>query len=227
MNVYTIVSRNIKNAEKLKRDQIRFNQLNIDNFVPIGITPDDIYEKSLEEAFEKHKYTCRLAFDYLNAMEEIKAEVRGRWSMITIRPPLDTPFITFKEDVEKFYNNYFAKHAIEYEYAYEQIGENMDELGKGFHVHIIVKTCKINYYNSHMLRDAFIIFHYVAKNCIKIESIKNLLRAKAYIRGDKNNTEKELGVEFNTPWRESQGLQALYSLPVKYGPAEENQIKFD
>ena len=140
-----------------------------------------------------------------------------KWFMVTVRPKYeDVSFEVFKNDVE-FYVNELP--FIDLEYCFEQKGESLDDIGKGFHVHIIFSTEKKNYWQSHILRDIkrnkYGFLKYTKANCIQVDNIVCLQRAQEYIRGSKNDVSKELSCSFDEEWRNSLGLVGVVSLTRK------------
>lgn len=121
----------------------------------------------------------------------------GRHYMITIRPADGSiTFEKFKSDVMKF-----VQPLLNYELAFEQKGECTEDLGKGFHVHIIMKGTTEQHYPSKLLRNAQKEFKYVAAHCIQVDTLRNLDKAREYIRGKKNDEKKMRAVEFDKQWR--------------------------
>lgn len=172
-----------------------------------GESFEDYYSRKEAEELRLIKYAERLH----SSSKEGKLKLK--YFMITIRPKSeDVTFETFKEDVELFVSELPYK---ELEYCFEQKGESLFELGKGFHVHIIFSTDKINYWQSHVLRDVkkkkYGFLKYTKPNCIQVDKILCIVRAKEYIRGIKNDEDKELSCEFDVIWREQLGLLDVFS----------------
>lgn len=134
------------------------------------------------------------------------------WYMITVRPDDKkmNDVQQFKKDVEEYVK---ALPYEEYMYAFEQKGECESDAGKGFHVHILFNTYKINYYISHVLRDIkrlkYNFINYTAPQCIQVDKVNNLKRAIEYINGNKKNAEKSKACEIDIQWRELEQLGSI------------------
>lgn len=227
MNFYTVAAKILKEAEKAKLKQEQLLDKYKDQFgnIPEGCpSGEDIYNNKLNSELEKFNITCDLGIDLMNRFAKkintIKNTNGERWYFITVRPPNETiNFNNFKSDCENFCNKWKHKW-LECEYVFEQKGEDMSNLGFGFHWHMRFCTDTINYYNSHILRDLFKSFPYVAKNCIKVESIKSLERCIEYMNGDKKSKDKEPACAMDIIWREQVGIPAS----VKYISRQANLI---
>lgn len=217
MNWYTCASKIRKAADKAKKnaekylDQLRSSGINIgpewDNYAQEQY--DRVFEREKEE-FEK---TLNLGLELYSKWKELRPNqlTTDRWYMLTVRPPHDTNFNTFKHNWEHFVSTWSNKW-ISYIYVYEQKGETPENAGHGFHVHCLFNTSTPNYYPSHVARDAIREFPYVNKACIKAESVKCITRAFEYLDGKKENADKEAAVAIDALWRETLGLPAS----VKY-----------
>lgn len=199
MNFYTVAARMIKSVER---------QLGAYEHQDPAVR-EMAYKNIWELEMAKHERTVELG---LRLMEDFKARcgtIEGsRWSLITVRPPHDTVFEQFKQDVDEYIDKWSSKW-LTCEYAFEQKGETEDTLGHGFHVHLLISTQTRNYYKSHILKALKSKFTYVSANCIQVDSVKNLDRAKAYIRGEKEEC-KLTAVRYDNMWREQKGLQPIY-----------------
>jgi hypothetical protein len=168
---------------------------------------DDYFNRKVKREIDDMEYAKKMYNMYKGLEKKIK------WWMVTIRPKYeDTSFEVFKEHVE-FYVSELPY--INLEYAFEQKGESLEDLGKGFHVHIIFSTEKVNYWQSHILRDIkrkkYKFLEYTKANCIQVDSIVCLQRAQEYIRGIKNDDAKELSCSFDEEWRKSLGIVSVVS----------------
>lgn len=184
--------------------------------------PEEYYTKIWEIAYncklreyEKLKWdAANVAVDFAKTIATVKAEqdVNGlRYYLISARPPEGITFERFKNDVYAFVKKWEDKWS-ECTFVFEQKGETPEELGKGFHTHIIIATETLNYYPSHIVRDLKKAFSYIAPQCIKVDKIKNLERAYEYIEGDKKSDAKAPAVKMDALWRSQLGLEAS----VKY-----------
>lgn len=203
-------ARILKNVDKsMKLRDECFKECNtIDN------NREDYRDCVLKDECKKCEDTMDLALQMLAVFKDKTNTIKGgdRCYMITIRPKEDTLWETFYNDTESYISANLHRWKW-VSYAYEQKGTNDEELGKGFHVHIILKTDTMNYYPMHMLRNTQKYFkQYVNPNCVQVDSIKNFDRACGYISGDKRlpngepDIEKLKAVALDCKWREMVGI---------------------
>lgn len=198
--------------EKNRLDRL-IQEIEADGTKYVGETPNEAFHRTLEKEKKDVMDAFEIGMSYYQMVAPRLKELKDsghRHYMITWRPPEGVCFNTFLFNVNKFIKEWESKWAW-YEYAFEQKGIDKATMGKGFHCHLIVATCAENYYPSHILRDSVRAFPYIAKNCIQVDTLKNVKRAKEYIRGDKDNAEKEPSVIMDKVWRETLGLQNIYS----------------
>lgn len=212
MNFYTVAAKMIKKAEKKKQDQINLNnQLEIHGLPTLD--PEAVYDREIEHELSRHVRIMEMGMKlFCEYKSMLTNNDNSRWYLLTIRPPEGVEFSKFKDDILLYVSKWSHKWT-EWAYCFEQVGTNEEELGKGFHVHMRFKTNAINYFPSHVKRDAKKIFTYVHDACIKAEKIVSLERCIEYMDGNKNNPEKESAVQMNNIWRDREGLAALYASP--------------
>jgi len=210
MNFLALGAKSLRKAEKKRLEVIRMNHKYQDTLGLVNaIDPDAEFQRCLDEEYTFMTRAMDIGLSYFAmAKARLATETSDRPYMITIRPPHDTNWILFKNTTETFINKW-KDSWTNYEYAFEQKGETIDDVGKGFHVHIIITTNKTNYYPSHILRDAKKAWDYVGSNCIQVDTLKNLAKAKGYIRGDKAQ-EKQGAVAMDSIWREKIGIKEIY-----------------
>lgn len=185
MNFYTVAARMDREASEYAFNNIE----NHGNYMTA-------YHWKLEGLMARHQRIMDIGCQLL---ESFGSRMKSRHYMITIRPPENViTFEKFKKDVENY-----VEPLINYEYAFEQKGECEADLGKGFHVHIIMRGTTEQHYPSKLLRNAQRLFNYVAAHCIQVDTLRNLDKARAYIRGKKNDEQKMLAATFDPVWRAS------------------------
>jgi hypothetical protein len=220
MNFLALGAKSLKKAQKARTQAAINKQQMEDHGIPCNIDPNAVFEETLERDYQFMEDAMEIGIRYFKmAKERLGANATY---MLSIRPPDKTDLAKFVRDVS-FFVGTWAKKWSWFEYAFEQVGETAETMGKGFHCHLIFEINATNYYRQHILRDAFSGFPYVAQPSIHLDKLFNVERAKEYIRGIKKDDDKELGVEFNTPWREKVGLLNLYDTntpraEVKYIP---------
>ena len=101
--------------------------------------------------------------------------------------------------------------------SHDQGGENIEELGKGFHTHILIeltghkKRSHIdrelkNLWKKNLDADNYHIFN------IKYIDYDEQLRKQKYMLGLKSDTEKHLKQKHDILWRENNSLRKYYFL---------------
>lgn len=213
MNFLTLGAKSLRKAQKAV---IKY-QTQIETAKSHGLDtsdmakPEEIFEQTLEDDFKFIEQAMDIGLKYFAmAKKKLKnPEDEARYYMLTIRPPPTVKWETFKYDCDVFLKKWSDKWEWA-EWAYEQKGTDQESMGTGFHIHLVLKTTVENYYPSHIRRDAEKQYTYVAKNCIDCAKVASLTRAREYIRGIKNDSEKEEAVKWDSIWRESKKLESLY-----------------
>lgn len=220
MNFYTVAAKMDKSAMKQAQEEYKRYQLARERCPDIKLpndppTIDELYDKYFKLEEEKFDKICNigvdLMFKFKNKISALGDTSGDRWYFITVRPPNGVTWDLFKRNCEDFCAKWLHKW-IEFEYVFEQKGKTEETIGHGFHWHMRICTTHINYYKTHILRDLFRMFPYVAENCIKVEPIKSLERTIEYMQGDKKDKAKEAACKMDILWRERLGLPAS----VKY-----------
>ena len=133
---------------------------------------------------------------------------------ITIRPNCDkVQFHQFKDKVESFLERACF---LDYTYSFEQKGTSLENLGQGFHVHIVTKARQRS--KSEMLRDTlsswndWIRKEYIAENCIDVCITKSAptLIQNYLIDYKSDDGHKQPTQIWDATWRERNNLLAIY-----------------
>lgn len=210
MNFLSLGMRSLKHAKKARRERSLANEQLVNAGLVPPVSPEEAYQQALDEDAARVEAALEIGMRY-HAMAKARLgskEAAERWYMLSVRPPEGTNIRTLKYAVEGFVKAWSSGWA-EWEYAFEQKGETVDELGRGLHVHMVLRVSKANYYPSHILRDAKRAFPFVAANCIQVDTLNNVARAKEYIRGGKEE-KKQGAAAMDRVWRQREGLQELY-----------------
>lgn len=139
---------------------------------------------------------------------------------ITIRPKPDVKFIEFYNRVIKY-----IKRAsfIEYRLSFEQKGTSEENLGYGFHCHIV--TIKTKWRSKgECLRDTISSFNKLCEsNCIQVETTKNPLElTQSYLIEYKSNDEhKVVTQDMDSIWRSNNQLEHIYTEETTLNPRKE------
>jgi len=144
--------------------------------------------------------------------EKAKAdESKSDFAFITINPLPDVPLSDFRKAVEKSVKKTFIKKSL---YVIEQRGENMEELGKGPHVHMLID--KKDYRPSHMRREFVRSFEKICDvsnpSCFNIKSCKpeDLSKRQKYMLGVKSDEKKHLKQKIDRPFRRKFAIKDYY-----------------
>ncbi len=163
------------------------------------------YSKELLALQKKH---LLLLGEALRTQIFIKPKT-GQFYFITINPITDD-FDLFKNKVEKLLTRPFIIDPI---YAYEQRGTTNDDIGKGYHVHIISKKKK---YTSpaELQKNIYSQFKNILGN-IKHVDIRSCPMVwydekLSYIKGDKWDLSKTESCNLNRVWRKQLNLETFY-----------------
>jgi len=206
--------------EKRKKEYEKNIMLGLD----YGCTLDERLEVDMEDAIQKFKKDCQIAMRLRDVAIEVglmkkpalptieNNRLVGKHCLMTIRPDNGTDFATFKHDVETFTKRCYLLNG---EYAFEQCGECEEELGNGFHVHILAQVK--NYVQFQELKrdvhkDVRGQFMFQVGNdrhkFLKTET--DLEYCRNYIRGDKHNEDKVAACLLNDTWRAMNNLNEIY-----------------
>lgn len=138
---------------------------------------------------------------------------------LTINPPPTMSLMDFHNKIEStLQTSKGLKLWIEgYLYVLEQRGENNEEIGKGFHTHILIKL-QGHKKKSHIDRE----LKYQWKNILDVDNyhifnIKYIdydeqLRKQKYILTLKSDTSKHLKQQMDIVWRQNNSLKDYYSV---------------
>lgn len=153
----------------------------------------------------------------LKNMHKRKMEVslNRNYYWITINP-VEGDFDKFKDKLDYVLSlKNFSKS--NYHYVYEQRGKTLDDMGRGYHVHMLCDKPK-NTTPSQMTRELFNNFKHFCGNlkAIQVQTIPQTWYSDKieYLKGNKWDDDKDESVFINKPWRESRGLKHLYSQSI-------------
>ena len=221
MNFYTLAARFNKDLDKKKLEIDR--RINIDNPGMYEPGAEAIEIKNAERTMQlEFKNNCLRGLQLMEKFREIQEEFNGNESkikrtfFITIRP--NEKLINF-EDFYKLcekYCNYACFEKI-INISFEQKGIISDDLGKGFHVHLVAKmTFRSKGECLRHLQSAFKIC--TAPNCINVQicasqkEIDNAINySRDYISADGHKT---ITKDIDVLWREKMKLKDFYEGPL-------------
>jgi len=137
--------------------------------------------------------------------------VKSDYIFITINPKPTAPMGEFIKNVEKSVKKSFIKKSL---HVIEQRGEDMDNLGKGFHTHILLN--KGDYRISHLRREFARTFKNVCDvdnpHCFNVSLCKkqDLAKRQNYMLGNKADESKHLKQKMDIEFRKKYFLQDYY-----------------
>ena len=177
----------------------------------MGIEYDIEYHK-LQDAIFYRLYEEK--YSYLKKTADIQQNSRYIW--ITINP---NPQIVLLDFIAKMNKLMSKKWITNYLYVYEQRGENLSELGKGFHFHLILEKPKTKAY-THIVREIANSANSVCDSsnfnffCCKAMSDEEKERKIIYITGIKADTAKHLKQSMDVIWRKNNNLLSHYNIGI-------------
>jgi hypothetical protein len=189
-------------------------------FTEIAITEMEailraVTRKSIRTQLENNGFHNKHIQKYYNkCMETIDAH--KCWYFITINPRDDVTIVDFMTKIFKITNWKIFKKGY---YVYEQRGDSMDTIGKGFHCHILVEDYTIEYKRLITRLEASfkMICMQPYKNTINVvrkkpEHAKETL--EEYMRGDKQDDKLDK-VNYDKIWRRRNSIKEIYKWESK------------
>lgn len=136
---------------------------------------------------------------------------KSEYVFITVNPHANVPLSDFKKVVDKSVEKSFIKKSL---HVIEQRGENMDELGKGFHCHMLVH--KGDYRISHLKREfgrTFAKYTDIGNPCtfnIRMCKESDLRNRQNYMLGWKSDPDKHLKQVYDRDFRKKFLIKNYY-----------------
>lgn len=164
--------------------------------------------RQLYDRIEEERYA------FLKKKNEI--DNNSKYIFITINP---NDRITLLEFINKMNKMMSKKWITNYLFVYEQRGENLSELGKGFHFHLILEKPKTKKY-CEMLRELSNSANTVCDTSnyhffnVKSISEEEKDRKIVYITGAKADESKHLKQSMDIVWREKNKLKSFYNVGI-------------
>lgn len=149
--------------------------------------------------------------EYNEEQQKKDEKIKSDYSFITINPHPQASLTDFKLAIEKSVKKSFIKKSL---YVIEQRAENMEELGKGFHCHMLIK--KDDYRFSHLRREFASTFKKLCDvsnpGCLNISLCKkeDLKKRQTYMLGTKLDKEKHLKQKFDIEFRKKHLFKDYY-----------------
>lgn len=216
MNFYTLASRIQKKIDKAA-ELINFDSEENDKELAAILRAQA--EKTEMITFRQNcRRGIKLMMEFKKIAEEEGLNTRhNRTYFISIRPDeTKVKFIDFYKDIQKLVSR---KCFINFKLSFEQKGENMDALGKGFHVHIIAHMTYRSkgevlekLYNS--------VKNYVAYNCFDVRTLytpEDVKNVEEYITDYKSDDDHKIATkECDELWRKQLTIQHIITCPEEF-----------
>lgn len=232
MSIITCGQIGLKNLIKIK------NKIN-EEFGDL-YNENQIKELACKQYWKKFDEECEMGFLMQEKAHEVKERLLKEGKLPSLIKATKTPktfFISIRPDetktsFEKFHNDIstmLKRDCFEhFTLVFEQKSTNVENLGKGFHCHILTKMTQKG--KAEVLRDLFGITQgvytkkveiniqsYTAPNCIRIDlckTQKDIDKVKGYIIDHlAKDGHKKITEETDRLWREKLNLQANYIDP--------------
>lgn len=228
MNVYTLAA---KMNRQINKKAMEFEKMNICN------TYNECIEKAKELALNEFDNNMKLACELQLRWKRIANEMGinddtklKQHYFITVRP--DTNEITIDKFIEKIANFVSRKCFISYVLSFEQKGICNEDIGKGFHVHILAHMSQRS--KGEVLRDTISSFKdCTSANCIQVDILKTKndydSSYKYIAEYESNDDHKIVTKEWDEIWRQKINIEHLYTHPpsIKSMTAGENSLRIE
>lgn len=152
---------------------------------------------------------------YSHLYKQCEINDNSKYLFATINPNPQITLLDFIKTIEKIISK---KWVTNYLYVIEQRGENIAEIGKGFHLHIILEKPKKPF--SHIIRELGNTANRVCDTSnfhffnIKSISEEECQRKIVYLTGRKADEAKHLKQEMDIHWRIENKIKSFYNVGI-------------
>lgn len=160
--------------------------------------------------------SIQLLFDEVQLLKEQnnRSSQKQYWYWITFNPKEEITLAQMLKFTDKLLSKKWIQEAF---YSYEQRGENMAELGKGLHMHILIK--RNNFKTTHAKREVYNTFKNLtgisekvfADKCFKSIPYSWGQDKIDYLKGNKWDNEKEAKINMDVEFRKKNNLDIYYT----------------
>ena len=150
-------------------------------------------------------------------MELEEKERKKPFWFITISPKPDAVFEQFKSNIEDISTFIWCEKCF---WTFEQRGTCEEDMGEGFHAHIIldkynISPSKLKTIIKNKFEKFVVVDKYIDNKINILEKAREYLLDKMeYITGKKIDEDKPQKVEMDKKWREKLGLKLFYSFDI-------------
>jgi len=169
------------------------------------------YDENMRIQYRIYDEIEQRKINQLRELQKKRIEIEKPYYFLTVNPNEKIILKDFIKVIDKA----MAKKWIDYYiYVLEQRGENEEEIGKGFHTHIIfnkgIKHCKVVTEMSNSFKKMCDVsnFHFFNLKAIGEEEKKRKIE---YITGIKADDAKHLKQEMDVIWRKKENLIKYYT----------------
>lgn len=206
MNFYTVGARMLKQQKKMIK---QYSEIMDDPHGKNEALQTQIKDSITNQIMSEHREICRLGIQAMMIFKEEAANLMGEsaW-FITIRPNESTEWIPF---LNKTITLLTRKCFIDFTASYEQKGTSEDDIGKGFHIHIVSQMKQRS--KGEIIRDIkSTMGDMVAENCIEVIPTKNKMDIiNNYLIDYKSKDEHKIKTkDWDNMWRTRENLQNIY-----------------
>lgn len=149
--------------------------------------------------------------EYNEDQQKKEEKIKSDYAFITINPHPQASLTEFKAALDKSVKKSFIKKSL---FVIEQRAENMEELGKGFHAHMLIK--KDDYRFSHLRREFASTFKKLCDtsnpSCLNISLCKkeDIKKRQNYMLDKKADELKHLKQKFDIEFRKKHFFKDYY-----------------
>lgn len=170
-----------------------------------------LFEELQNKLYEKYSYDAKTerVYNKVNVIKKVYSHL-----FLTINPP---PNLDLKDFINRIFKT-LSKNWIEgYLFVIEQRGENIEEIGKGFHTHILIKLLnnkkqsEINREIKNTWKKILDVDNYHILNLKYIDDAEQK-RKQNYILGLKTEEHKHLKQKHDIIYRNNNNLKNYYFL---------------
>lgn len=150
-----------------------------------------------------------------------KRDIKNKYTHIflTINPPPNLSLMDFHLNIQKtlMRGDNLKQWIKGFLYVLEQRGETINEIGKGFHTHILIELGE-HKKRSHIDRELKYLWKKILDTDnyhifnIKYIDYEEQLRKQKYILGQKQESSKHTKQEYDIIWRENNSIEKYYFL---------------
>lgn len=188
----------------------------------LGVNLEFLYIKHLKAGLAIMERGAQVVPEIQAIMEKYnictkkKERLDGNFFWITLRPADEhhERFGAFVIETNKYLQRAMFKNKI---WCWEQKGEKMEDLGKGYHIHILAE-CRSNLMKTQLIKDTKSTFKrflngnvpdaFVQAEYVRTKEHYNNITA--YMQGYKNDKWKDSAVALDPVWRARNNLNDIY-----------------